>query len=47
MWNRELTFKTQIVYLEYVKAIQGYIFWLNNQAFVVALNKVPKTKNIM
>ena len=29
MWNRGLTFKTQIVYLEYVKAIQGYIFgWI-------------------
>ena len=29
MWNRGLTFKAQIVYFSYVKAIQGYIFdWI-------------------
>ena len=29
------------------KSYSGLHFWLNNQAFVIALNKVPKTKNIM
>ena len=30
-----------------VTPLQGNLFWLNNQTFVIAVNKVPKTKNIM
>ena len=29
------------------KSYSGLHFWLNNQAFVIALNKVLETKNIM
>ena len=48
MLNKGLAFKIQIVSFRYVKSIQGYIFRsINNQTSGIALNGVPKTKNIM
>ena len=50
MWNRRLTFKTQIVYLSYVKLLTqqcwGLHFGLKNQTFVIAFNKVPKNPGV-
>ena len=42
-----VNFQNSNTVFEACKSYSGLQFWLKNQAFAIALNKVPKTKNIM
>ena len=43
--KQRVNFQNSNSVFEVCKSYSGLHFWLNNQAFVIALNKVPKTKN--